>query len=373
MFIAGLETDIERMREAGPTAFFVALLGVIWPFFLGAGVAHLLGVGWNSAWFLGGALTATSVSISARTLMDAGRMTSPEASVILGAAVIDDVIGLFVLAFLAAACSAKNTNTFSIAPQLSHWLQQHIPWAGRHPLAIQMILIALCVSVYFVVGYGAAKRWIDPVIRLFRRIDANEAVTSCVLALVLLYAVSAEWLGSVAGITGAYLLGYVCAEAKLKSLFERTFAAIGHGLLIPLFFVSIGLSSNFRALGGHWLLLAAIFAVAVVSKLLGCGMAALGMGMGPVRSFRVGCGMISRGEVGLIVTAMGASTGVFNEAEVAVMVAVVLLTTLITPLIMRGAFAIHCPQDSEESASSENSEEPVDATEYSMTEVRAEA
>ncbi|HTW78189.1 MAG TPA: cation:proton antiporter, partial [Terracidiphilus sp.] len=344
MFIAGLETDIERMREAGPTAFFVALLGVIWPFFLGAGVAHLLGVGWNSAWFLGGALTATSVSISARTLMDAGRMTTPEASVILGAAVIDDVMGLFVLAFLAATCNARNTNTFSVAPQLSLWFQRNIPWAGRHPLAIQMILIALCVTVYFLVGYGAAKKCVDPMIRLFRKIDANEAVTSCVLALVLLYAVSAEWLGSVAGITGAYLLGYVCAEAKLRSLFERTFAAIGHGLLIPLFFVSIGLSSNFRALAGHSLLLAAIFVVAVVSKLLGCGTAAWGMGMGPVRSFRVGCGMISRGEVGLIVTAMGASTGIFNQAEVAVMVAVVLLTTLVTPLLMRGAFAIHCAQ-----------------------------
>ena len=159
---------------------------------------------------------------------------------------------------------------------------------------------------------------------------------------------SAEWLGSVAGITGAYLLGYVFAGAKLKTLIERTFYAIGHGLLIPLFFVSIGLSSNFRALGGHWLLLGVIFIVAVVSKLLGCGMAALGMGMGPVRSFRVGCGMISRGEVGLIVTAMGASSGIFKEPEVAVMVTVVLLTTLLTPLIMRGAFAIRAPEDSED-------------------------
>jgi Kef-type K+ transport system membrane component KefB len=373
MFIAGLETDIERMREAGPTAFLVALLGVIWPFFLGAGVARLFGIGWNSALFLGGALTATSVSISARTLMDAGKMTSPEASVILGAAVIDDVMGLFVLAFLAAACSAKSTGAFGLAPQLTLWFQQNIPFAGRHPLVVQMLLIALSVTLFFVIGYGGGKKWIDPIIRLFRKVDANEAVTSCVLALVLLYAVSAEWLGSVAGITGAYLLGYVCAEAKLKTLFERTFAAIGHGLLVPLFFVSIGLSSNFRALGGHWLLLVAIFAVAVVSKLFGCGMAALAMGMGPVRSFRVGCGMISRGEVGLIVTAMGASTGIFNEAEVAVMVAVVLLTTLITPLIMRGAFAIHSPQDVEEPDSFEDSQEPVDASEYSMIDIQAEA
>ena len=368
MFIAGLETDIDRMREASVTAFLVAFSGVVWPFFLGAGAAHLLGLPWSTACFLGGALTATSVSISARTLMDAGKMTTPEASVILGAAVIDDVMGLFVLAFLAASCSSTTQDSFGVAPMLSSWLQAHIPFAASHPLTIQMSVIALCVGVYFVVAYGAAQRWIDPVMRIFRTLDANEAVTSCVLALVLLYAISAEWLGSVAGITGAYLLGYVFAGSKLKTLIERTFYAIGHGLLIPLFFVSIGLSSNFRALGGHWMLLSVTFVIAVVSKLVGCGMAALGMGMGPVPSFRVGCGMISRGEVGLIVTAMGASTGIFKEPEVAVMVTVVLLTTLFTPLLMRGAFLIHCPQDVEEDSSDE------DETEYpSVVEMQAES
>jgi Kef-type K+ transport system membrane component KefB len=348
MFIAGLETDIDRMREASATAFLVALSGVIWPFFLGAGAAHLLGLPWGTACFLGGALTATSVSISARTLMDAGKMTTPEATVILGAAVIDDVMGLFVLAFLAASCSTSGSTAFGVAPMLSNWVLEHVPATAQHPLLVQMTVIAICVTVFFFVAYGAAQRWVDPLMRLFRKLDANEAVTSCVLALVLLFAVSAEWLGSVAGITGAYLIGYVFAGAKLKPLIERTFYAIGHGLLIPLFFVSIGLSSNFRALDGHWMLLTVIFVIALISKLVGCGMAALGMGMGLVPSFRVGCGMISRGEVGLIVTAMGASTGIFQEAEVAVMVTVVLLTTLVTPLILRGAFSIKCEQDIEQ-------------------------
>jgi Kef-type K+ transport system membrane component KefB len=364
MFIAGLETDIDRMREASVTAFLVALSGVIWPFCLGAGAAHLLGLPWSTACFLGGALTATSVSISARTLMDAEKMTSTEATVILGAAVIDDVMGLFVLAFLAASCSTTGSDVFGVAPLLSHWFDQHWVWAGRHPLVIQMTLTAVCVTIFFIAAYAAAQRWADPFMRLVRRLDVNEAVTSCVLALVLLYAISAEWLGSVAGITGAYLLGYVFAGAKLKPLIERTFYVLGHGLLIPLFFVSIGLSSNFRALGGHWLLLAVIFVTAVVSKLIGCGTAALAMGMGTVRSFRVGCGMISRGEVGLIVTAMGASTGIFHEAEVAVMVTVVLLTTLITPLIMRGAFLIKSPYDDEEQMGIERSNEYSGASSF---------
>ena len=348
MFIAGLETDIERMREAGVTAFLVALSGVIWPFFLGAGAAHALGLPWNSSLFLGGALTATSVSISARTLMDAGKMSSPEASVILGAAVIDDVMGLFVLAFLAASSTTGTKDSFGLAALASDWLRQHSDTAAQHPLLLQMSLISVCVAIYFVVFYGAAKRWLDPLIVQLRRLSANESVSSCVLALVLVYAVAAEWLGSVAGITGAYLLGYVFAESEYKADIERTFYAIGHGLLIPLFFVSIGLSSNFRSLGGHWLLLGAIFLIAVVSKLLGCGVAALARGMGLVRSFRIGCGMVSRGEVGLIVTAMGAASGAFQEPEVAVMVSVVLFTTLLTPLALRGAFHIKCAQDDDD-------------------------
>src|SRR6266481_8878374 len=156
MFVAGIETDIDRMREASVTAFLVALSGVIWPFFLGAGVGHLLGLSWQTAFFLGGALTATSVSISARTLMDAGKMSSPEATVILGAAVIDDIMGLFVLAFLAASGSTAKGPSFGLAPLASAWLQQRIPLAASHPLLVLMTLISVCVLVFFVVGYGAA-------------------------------------------------------------------------------------------------------------------------------------------------------------------------------------------------------------------------
>ncbi len=344
MFIAGLETDIDRMREAGVTAFLVALSGVIWPFVLGAGAGHLLGMSWGTSLFLGGALTATSVSISARTLMDGGHMSSSEASVILGAAVIDDVMGLFVLAFLTASISATG-ETFGFAPQASTYFQHHFPLAARHPLVLQMSLISMSVTLFFVIGYAAAKRWLDPLILQMRRLSANEAVTSCVLALVLVYAICAEWLGSVAGITGAYLLGYVFAGSKFKADVERTFSALGHGLLIPLFFVSIGLTSNFRALDGHWGLLGVIFFIAVISKMIGCGLAAMARGMGLVRSLRIGCGMVSRGEVGLIIVAIAVKANVFKQSEVAMMVAIVILTTLLTPLALRGAFQLRSSED----------------------------
>jgi Kef-type K+ transport system membrane component KefB len=348
MFIAGFETDIDRMKEAGVTAFLVALSGVIWPFFLGAAAGHMLGLPWPVALFLGGALTATSVSISARTLMDAGRMSSPEASVIIGAAVIDDVMGLFVLAFLTATASGADVDSFGVAPAAATWLQSHFAIAAHHPLIVRMPIIALSASLFFVIGYGGAKRWLDPLIRQMRRLSSAEAVTSCVLGLVLLYAVGAEWLGSVAGITGAYLLGFVFAESDFKADVERTFHALGHGLLIPLFFVSIGLTSNFRALDGNWLLLIVIFVIAVFTKMFGCGLAALARGMGWVRSLRIGCGMVSRGEVGVIVAAMAVRAKIFTESQVALMVAVVLLTTLLTPLALRGAFHLHCSDDDED-------------------------
>jgi len=348
MFLAGVETDIDRMREASVTAFVVALSGVIWPFLLGAGVAHAFGLSWKTACFLGGALTATSVSISARTLMDAGRLDSKEGTVILGAAVIDDVMGLFVLAFLAASITTTHGEVFGVAPATSLWLQGRFPAAAAHPLIIRMAMISLCVALYFVVGYVAAQRWLDPLVQQLRKLTANEAVPSCILALVLLYAISAEWIGSVAGITGAYLLGFVFAGSKFKTDIERSFYAIGHGLLIPLFFVSIGLSSDYRALIGHWTLMLLILFVAIIGKLMGCGLAAFGSGMDWVRSLRVGCGMISRGEVGLIVTTMGATTGIFGQPEIAVMVTVVLLTTLLTPVALRATYQLVSPQDAAE-------------------------
>jgi Kef-type K+ transport system membrane component KefB len=211
-----------------------------------------------------------------------------------------------------------------------------------------MLFISLSVAVFFFLGYLPAKRWLDSLILQMRRLTAAESVTSCVLGLVLLYAIGAEWLGSVAGITGAYLLGFVFAESKFKADVERTFHAIGHGLLIPLFFVSIGLTSDFRALGGHWMLLSVIFVIAVLTKLFGCGMAALARGMGFVRSLRIGCGMVSRGEVGLIIAAIAAKSGIFQKSEVALIVGVVLLTTLLTPFALRAAFRLHCADDDDD-------------------------
>src|SRR5260370_7287652 len=98
-----------------------------------------------------------------------------------------------------------------------------------------MVVLCVCVLAFFVIGYGAAKRWLDPLILQLRKLSSTEAVPSCLLALIFLYAISAEWLGSVAVITGAYLLGHVFAGSQYKADVERRFYAIRHGLLIPCF------------------------------------------------------------------------------------------------------------------------------------------
>ena len=277
--------------------------------------------------------------------MDAGKMASSEGTIILGAAVIDDVMGLVRAGSARSVVTAVKGQAFGLAP-MAERLAAGTRGAGRGASADRANgMLSVCVAVFFVGGYAAAKRWLDPLILQLRKLTADEAVPSCVLALVMIYALSAEWLGSVAGITGAYLLGYVFAGSEYKADVERSFYALGHGLLIPLFFVSIGLSSDYRALSGHWMLMLLMLLVAVVGKVVGCGIAALASGMDWVRSLRIGCGMMSRGEVGLIVTAMGAATGIFGRTEVAVMVTVVLLTTLLTPLALRGAFGLISPQD----------------------------
>ncbi len=242
-------------------------------------------------------------------------------------------MGLFVLAFLAASSTSDHGESFGVAAAIAAMVAPRFAFAASHPLLVQMVVISLCVSIFFVVGYGAARRWLDPLMKQLRKLSANEAVPSCVLALVLVYAIGAEWLGSVAG-HHRRLFARLCfcgfgiqGRCRAQLLCHRTRPS--DSAVFRLDWSDERLSRVVGTLG----LMFVVILVAVIGKLVGCGLAALGSGMDWVRSLRVGCGMISRGEVGLIVTAMGASTGIFGQSEVAVMVAVVLLTTLLTPLL----------------------------------------
>jgi len=177
-------------------------------------------------------------------------------------------------------------------------------------------------------------------VRFLARLRVPESMYGAALAMVLLYGWGAEAGGGVAAITGAYLAGIVLARTELdEPLTERT-RAIAYAFFVPIFFVDIGLRADLRAaLGGQEVLLGlAIVGVAIVGKVVGAGLGARLAGFRNAEALRVGAGMVSRGEVGLIVAAIGVERGVIGEDVFALMVAMVVITTLITPGLLRAAF-----------------------------------
>lgn len=314
MFLAGLETDLPAMRRIGGAAFVSAALGVVVPFVGGWGVATWAGMPPATAMFVGTILTATSVSISAQTLFELGKLRTKEGSTILAAAVIDDVIGILVLSVVVALYAS----------------------GGAPPPVWQ---VAAKMMAFFVAAFVLAPA-ARQAVRFLARLRVPESMYGAALAMVLLYGWGAEAGGGVAAITGAYLAGIVLARTELdEPLTERT-RAIAYAFFVPIFFVDIGLRADLRAaLGGQEVLLGlAIVGVAIVGKVVGAGLGARLAGFRNAEALRVGAGMVSRGEVGLIVAAIGVERGVIGEDVFALMVAMVVITTLITPGLLRAAF-----------------------------------
>jgi Kef-type K+ transport system membrane component KefB len=307
MFIAGLETDMQQMRQVGRAAFISATAGVILPFIAGTAFALALGYTLPVSLFLGTLLTATSVSISAQTLKDLGKLTTKEGTTILGAAVIDDVLGLIVLSVI-----------------LAFTLGQNPTWA-----IVKMVLyfpVAYLLGHY---GFPLLSRWLP-------RLLALEVRIGLVLALVLLYAWSAQEIGNVAAITGAYLAGILVARTDMREWVHDGLSKIGYALFIPLFFVYVGIEADFHSV---WhlplLLLLGFIGIAIVTKVLGCGFGALLCRFKPKEALTVGVGMISRGEVALITATIGLQAGLIHSALFSIVILVSLITTLVTPLLLK--------------------------------------
>src|SRR5438067_398047 len=243
MFIAGMETDMKQMRRVGVPAFVSASAGVLVPFVAGTAFSYALGYSLSMSLFLGTLLTATSVSISAQTLKELGRLSSKEGTTILGAAVIDDVLGLIVLSVILALTLGQNPL-----------------WA-----ILKMILYFPLAYLLGHYGFPLLSRWLP-------RMLALEARIGFVLALVLLYAWSAEELGSVAAITGAYIAGILVSRTEMREWVHDGLSKIGYSFFIPIFFVYVGVEANFHGVT-HFspLFLLGFIGIALVTKVLGCG------------------------------------------------------------------------------------------------------
>jgi Kef-type K+ transport system membrane component KefB len=314
MFLAGLEIDLTEMRRAGRVSTLAGVSGVLFPLALGALAALPFGYSGRAALFVGVILTATSVSISAQTLFELGKIRSREGVALLGAAVVDDVLVLLLLSVVMALEGGQSSVT-------------SILW-----IVLRMLLYLGGASAIGFLLLPRLADWID-------RQPVAEGLASLVLVTVLVFSWSAEAFGGLAAITGAFLAGVGFGRSHLREEIARPMHAITYAFLVPVFFVSIGLKANVRLLSPQDLLFALVLVVAAVaSKVLGCGLGARLGGFGNREAFRVGLGMISRGEVGLIVAAVGLQAGLIEADVFAVVTFIVLITTLITPILLRLAF-----------------------------------
>jgi len=314
MFLAGLEIDPREMRRAGRVAALAGVSGVIVPLVLGGLVALPFGYRGQAALFVGVILTATSVSISAQTLLELGKLRSREGLALLGAAVIDDVLVILLLSVFTAMAEG-----------------------GASPGAALNVLLKMVayISVTTLLGFVLLPRlaeWVhgQPI---------SQGLAALVLVTALLFAWSAEVVGGLASITGAFIAGVGFGRSRLRDEIERDMHTITYAFLVPIFFVSIGLKTNARLLAGPDVAFAlALVLVAAISKVVGCGLGARLGGYTNQESLRVGVGMISRGEVGLIVASVGVNAGLIKTELFSVATFIVLVTTLITPLLLRLTF-----------------------------------
>jgi Kef-type K+ transport system membrane component KefB len=343
LFQIGLESNVRTLRRVGARAFWVATIGVAVPFALGTWVVGpwlLPGLSSNAYLFLGAALTATSVGITGRVFRDAGVLQRPEAQIVLGAAVIDDVLGLIILAVVASIATSGAVNGAEVGVTVLQALgflagalvlgQVAAPWLSRgfakiHPGAGMKLTLALAVCLVFayvahaiglapIVGAFAAGLVLEEV--HFRDFEAPR--------------IRAEVLGAIARADPATraAVDEVLDHHRERHL-EHLVEPVGH-LVVPIFFVLAGMQVKLDALADPRILglAAALTLAAVVGKIVS------GLAAGGVNRWLVGWGMVPRGEVGLIFAFVGKAVGVLDDELFAVIVLMVVGTTLVTPPVL---------------------------------------
>ena len=321
MFLAGLETDIDAMKKAFGPAFWAAGGGVVLPFAGSAVIAHQLGFAWRESIFIGTILTATSVSITAQTLMNLKQLRSKAGSTILAAAVIDDVLGLLVLSLVIAA--ERNVGS----PHASGSALVTFGWT-----VVRMI-------VFFVFAFLLGPRLIRWSFRAARHFKVEHTSLAAALAIGFLFAFLAQYGGGMAAITGSYLAGlFIAASPTDHAEVISELRSMTNSFFGPLFFASIGLEINAWALGGHIGFFFLILLIAMVGKVLGCGMGAWFNGFSGRDGLIVGVGMIPRGEVGLITANIGWAAGIVSPGIYSLVIVLVLATTLVTPPLLSLCF-----------------------------------
>lgn len=327
MFSAGLETNLRDLIKTGPVAFFVACMGVFFPLVFGT-VLYMLFYGFAAvgtehffkAVFIGTIMTATSVSITVQALREMGHLKGKTGTTILSAAIIDDVIGIVVLTFV---IGFKNPETKPVS------------------VIISTVLFFVFAGIVGMIAY-----------RFFKFYDKKHPHTRRIpiygLAFCLIMAYVAEKYFGIADITGAYTAGIILCSIRDSQYIAKKMDISSYMLFGPVFFASIGLKTNIDNFNMTVLWFSVAFvAVAMISKIIGCSAAAGICGFNKWESLKVGVGMMTRGEVALIVSQKGLSVGLMSPVYFTAVILLILVSSVATPVILKFIYAKH-PSPAEE-------------------------
>ena len=309
LFSAGIETDIEQMKSQGRISLLTASGGVLIPFALGIGTSLFFGKDIFSSTLIGTVLTATSVSVTVMTLIDLKKLHSPEGTSILGAAILDDVIGILLLTFVFGLHGEGKNITLSIAKILTYF------------------------AAAFAFGFFLFK----PILRFTKKLNVEAGVLAVALALCFFFAWAAEKAG-IAEITGAYIAGLFIGQTRHKRTVREGIDTLGQSFFIAMFFINIGLETHLENISGNPLFIILVIIFAVSGKTFGAGIGAKIGGFTWLQSIRTGVGMIPRGEVALIISSMALTRGIFTQTEFSTTVLLVVISAIITPPLLKITF-----------------------------------
>jgi Kef-type K+ transport system membrane component KefB len=317
MFIAGLELRLSDLAKSGKVAVSAGGLGFALTLGMGSAMAMALSLEPRQALFVGLLLAPTSIGISAQTLMELKMLRSKVGVGLLGAAAVDDCLAVLGVSLFLALLASGATGGLA---------------SGG------LILLRM---LFFLIVASAVGIWVVPKLsRLAEKQPVSQGLIAFSFITMLLYAWTAEVLGGMAMIIGAFMAGLFLARSSLRKRIETGFSPLVYGVFVPIFFINVGLSVDVRQLtaGGLGLLLAMCFVV-ILSKLLGAGLAGRAGGLKGQEALQLGVGMMPRGEVTLIVATVGITEDLIGVEVFSVAVGIVIVTVLLTPLLLRRTFA----------------------------------
>lgn len=317
MFESGLETDLDELKANGISSCIVASIGVLVPLVGGMACYYLMNpegtptIDTFKAIFVGVTLTATSVSITVETLREMGKLSGRMGTTILGAAVLDDIIGVIVLTAIISLGSSNGGGEASLSTVLIK-------------IVLFFIFIAVVAAVVVVL------------MKIAKEVKRRRRISIYAFAFCLILSFASEEFFGVADITGAYFAGVILCNFGFKEYIGTKFEVLSFLFFSPIFFASIGLKTNLHLLTPEMMVFAAVLlVVAIITKIVGCGLGAKICKFNNKDALAIGIGMVSRGEVALIVAQKGSDSGLLNEELFPAIVFMVIITTLITPILLK--------------------------------------